>query len=154
MSRRPECHPLQKTTCEFLGTNKESQDLAVDIINRNLNGAIGQVLNFTGDRLIGLLQDVRRHLREQGQELVLLIEDLARLQGLDLSLLEALIEEGNEENGLCDLRWAAAVTTGYYIQLPNTVHTRMNYVFRMDLPTDGEDGAIGVDDIVASPQSI
>ena len=25
----------------------------------------------------------------------------------------------------------------------------MNYVFRMDLPTDGEDGSIGVDDIVA-----
>ena len=122
--------------------------MAVDMINRNLNRAIGQVLNFTGDRLIRLLQDVRLHLREQGQELVLLIEDLARLQGLDLSLLEALIEEGNQENGLCELRWAAAVTTGYYTRLPNTVHTRMSYVFRMDFPTDGEDGSIGVDDIV------
>ena len=139
---------IAKATCEFLGSNKESQQLAVDIINRNLNRAIGQVLNFSGDRLIRLLQDVRRHLRNQGQELVLLIEDLARLQGLDLSLLEALIEEGNQENGLCELRWAAAVTTGYYTRLPNTVHTRMSYVFRMDLPTDGEDGSIGVDDIV------
>ncbi len=140
---------IAMNTCEFLGSSKESRDLAVNLINRNLNGAISQVLNFTGDRLIALLQDVRCHLRKQGQELVLLIEDLARLQGLDLPLLEALIEEGNQGNGLCQLRWAAAVNRGYYRQLPNTVHTRMNYVLRMDRPTDGEDGSIGADDIVA-----
>ena len=144
-----EMGPDARNTCDFLRSNRESQDLSVDIINRNLNTAISHVLNFTGDRLIGLLQDVRHHLREQGQELVLLVEDLARLQGLDLSLLEALIEEGNQENGLCGLRWAAAVTTGYYTRLPNTVQTRMNYVLRMDLPTDGEDGSLGTDDIVA-----
>ena len=138
-----------RKTCDFLRSNSEGQDLAVGIINRNLNRAIGQVLNFTGDRLIGLLQDVRRHLREQGKELVLLVEDLARLQGLDLSLLEALIEEGNEANGLCELRWAAAVTTGYYTRLPNTVHTRMNFVLQMDIPTKEVGGSIGTDDIVA-----
>ena len=97
---------------------------------------------------IGLLQDVRRHLREQGKELVLLVEDLARLQGLDLSLLEALIEEGNEANGLCGLRWAAAVTTGYYTRLPDTIHTRMNFVLQMDIPTEEAGGSIGADDIV------
>ena len=138
-----------RDTCDFLRSNLESQELAVSIINRNLNGAIGQVLNFTGDRLIGLLQDVRRHLRGQGKELVLLVEDLARLQGLDLSLLEALIDEGNEASGLCELRWAAAVTTGYYTRLPNTVHTRMNFVLQMDIPTEGAGGSIGANDIVA-----
>ena len=138
-----------RDTCDFLRSNSQSQELAVSIINRNLNKAIGQVLNFTGDRLIGLLQDVRRHLREEGQELVLLVEDLARLQGLDLSLLEALIEEGNEANGLCELRWAAAVTTGYYIRLPNTVHTRMNFVLQMNIPTEGAGGMIGAGEVVA-----
>ena len=138
-----------RNTCHFLSSNLESQDLAVGIINRNLNRAIGQVLNFTGDRLIGLLQELRRHLREQRKELVLLVEDLARLQGLDLSLLEALIEEGNEANGLCELRWAAAVTTGYYARLPNTVHTRMNFVLEMDIPTEGAGGSMGASDVVA-----
>ena len=94
-------------------------------------------------------QEVRRHLRTQGKELVLLVEDLARLQGLDMSLLEALVEVGNEDNGLCRLRWAAAVTSGYYARLPNTVQTRMNYVLQMDFPTDGEIGSISADDIVA-----
>ena len=138
-----------RNTCDFLRSNLESQGTAVEVINRNLDTAIRRVLNFTGDRLIGLLADVRRNLSAQGKELVLLIEDLARLQGLDLSLLEALIEEGTQENGLCTLRWAAAVTTGYYTRLPNTVHTRMNYVLSMDLPTDGEEGSIEADDIVA-----
>ena len=136
-------------TCLFLNSNPEAQGLAVEIINRNLNRAIVQVLNFSGDRIIRLFQEVRRHLRTQGKELVLLVEDLARLQGLDMSLLEALVEVGNEDNGLCRLRWVAAVTSGYYTRLPNTVQTRMNYVLQMDYPTDGENGSIGTDDIVA-----
>ena len=138
-----------RNTCDVLRSSREGQDLAVDIINRNLNRAIVQVLNFSGDRLIRLLQEVRRHLRTQGKELVLLVEDLARLQGLDLSLLEALVEVGNEDNGLCYLRWAAAVTSGYYTRLPNTVQTRMNYVFQMDHQIEGEDGSIRTDGIVA-----
>lgn len=134
--------------CDFLRSSPESQEMSVDILNRNLNRAIVQVLNFSGDRLIRLLQEVRRELRVQGKELVLLIEDLARLQGLDLSLLEALVEVGNEDNGLCRLRWAAAVTSGYYTRLPNTIQTRMNYAFRMDYPTEGEDSSIGMDGIL------
>ena len=134
--------------CHSLRIDPEAQSMAVEIINRNLHKAIGQVLNFTGDRLIRLLADIRRHLRVQGQELVLLVEDLARLQGLDLSLLEALIEEGNEDNGLCTLRWAAAVTTGYYARTPDTVKTRMNFVLNMDIPTGGESDSFDEKSIV------
>ncbi len=138
---------------DFLCLDTENQATAVDIINRNLHRAIGQVLHFTGDRLIQLLSDVRRHLRQQGQELVLLIEDLARLQGLDLALLEALIVEGrsSDDDGLCTLRWVAAVTTGYYYspRVPDTVKTRMNFVLDMDLPTGGEYPLINDFSIVA-----
>ena len=138
-----------RSICDFLRIAPEAQSVAVDIINRNLNGAIGHVLNFTGDRLNELLSDVRRHLRTRGQELVLLVEDLARLQGLDLSLLEALIEEGSSTNGLCTLRWAAAVTTGYYSRIPDTVKTRMNWVLNMDLSTNDDDTKLGQKAVVA-----
>ena len=138
-----------RDACDFLRSDANSQDLAVNIINRNLDRAIGQVLDFTGDRLIALLEDVRSNLRKQRRELILLVEDLARLQGLDLSLLEALITEGNQQNGLCPLRWAAAVTTGYYSRLPDTVQTRMDYTLWMDRPTDREEGSIGPADITS-----
>ena len=134
--------------CDVLRSDQDAQDVAVEIINRSLDRAIGQVMNFTGDHLIRLLQDVRRHLRARGQEMILLVEDLARLQGLDLSLLEVLIEEGSTNNELCTLRWAAAVTTGYYERIPDTVKTRMNYVLNMDIPTGGEANSINEDSLL------
>lgn len=143
---------MSRAACDiadFLRLDRDSQLMAVEIINRNLNRAIGQVLNFTGDRLIRLLNEVRRHLRMQGKELVLLIEDLARCQGLDLALLDALIDEGNDDNGLCTLRWAVAMTTGYYERMKDTVKTRMNFVLHMDLPTSGEHRLVNEFSIVA-----
>jgi len=133
---------------DFLRLDRDSQLMAVEIINRNLDRAIGQVLNFTGDRLMRLLSEVRCHLRSQEKELVLLIEDLARCQGLDLALLDALIDEGNDENGLCTLRWAVAMTTGYYSRMNNTVKTRMNFLLHMDLPTSGEHRLIDESSII------
>ena len=131
-----------RRTLDYLRADDKSQRLAVKIINRNADRAVPQMMNFTADRLGQLFADVRKHLRSQGQELVLLVEDLARLQGLDLALLNALIEEGNDENGLCTLRWAAAVTTGYYAQLANSVKTRMTFVLDMDLSREGDEPII------------
>ena len=136
-----------RSVCDFLRNDPVAQQIAVEIINRNLDRAIGQVLNFTGDHLIRLLRDVRKHLRSSGQEMILLVEDLARLQGLDLSLLEALIEEGSTNNGLCPLRWAAAVTTGYYERIPDTVKTRMNFLINMDLSTSGDNNPVHGDSL-------
>lgn len=109
--------------------------LALDIINRNLNTAITLTLSLTGDSLIELMNDIRRFLRSQNKELILLIEDFARLQGVDRALLQALTipaSLGGEQ--LCELRWAMAVTTGYYTQTADTVQTRMNFIVSMDLP--------------------
>ena len=128
-----------RRTIDFLRVDDKSQHLAVKIINRNADRAIPQMMNFTADRLGQLFADVRKYLRSQGQELVLLVEDLARLQGLDLALLDALIEEGNDENRLCTLRWAAAVTTGYYTQLADSVKTRITFVLDMDMSREGEE---------------
>ena len=125
---------------DFLRPDEEAQNYAVTIINRNLDRAIGNVMNFTGEQLIRLLNDVRRHLRSNDQEMILLVEDLARLQGLDLSLLTALIDPGTAENELCTIRWAAAVTTGYYARVPDTVKTRMNYALSVDLSSGDDSG--------------
>ncbi len=128
----------------------EYLDFAVDIINRNLDAAIGRMLNFTGDQLIQLMKDVRQFLYQEGKKLILLIEDFARTQGIDGALLETLIESGRTDaNGLCELRWAMAVTTGYYERLPNTVQTRMTFVIDMNLPVGGENALIDNNDIIA-----
>lgn len=128
----------------------EYLDMSVEIINRNLDAAIGRMLNFTGDQLIELMQDVRHYLYIEGKKLILLIEDFARMQGIDTALLQALIESSRRGGrGLCELRWAMAVTTGYYERLPNTVQTRMSFVVDMDLPVRGSNALIQDGDIVA-----
>lgn len=130
-----------QSVVRLLQGDAELVQAALHLINRNLSKAISQCLNFTGDQLIELMLDVRRGLKAEGQSLILLIEDFARLQGIDGALLQALIESASEENGLCELRWAMAVTRGYYEQrVPATVQTRMQFVIDMDVPTGHADG--------------
>lgn len=119
----------------LLGDGKV-REAAVAVINRNLRPAIQRVLNFSGEQLGELMAEVRRHLAACDQELVLLIEDFTRLQGLDQALLDALLV-GSERDGPGDLsvlRWAMAVTKGYYLErVDKTVQSRLDFVVDMDL---------------------
>ena len=104
---------------------------AAKVVNQVLDKAIQRSLEFSGDRLIELLTDVRRSLGKEDIQLVLLIEDLARLQGIDMALLQALSAETKDPE-LCDMRWAVAVTRGYYSRLPASFITRVVETVDMD----------------------
>lgn len=136
-----------ETTRELLSdlrANRKEQEWSLAIINRNLSNALAALLNFTGDQLITLMEEVRSALYAERKELVLLIEDFARLQGVDQALLQALtVESGPGENKLCTLRWAMAVTGGYYAQLDATAKTRMTAVVEMDLTPEFGGGTFG-----------
>lgn len=122
---------------ELLG-DEDLKQQAVDWINKKLNDAIIQMLNFQGADLITLMEDVRVSLAEQNIELVLLIEDFAVLQGIDLQLLDALLVKPRQIEGrqLCDLRVALACTTGYFQTLPDTVRSRIEFRVRLDVDTN------------------
>jgi len=115
--------------------------LAAALVNRALDGAaIARAFSFSGDRVTALMSELRRHLRREGRELVLLIEDFARLQGIDRALLQALLTQGDES--LCDIRWAIAATTGFFETVADTVYTRMTFFVDMDRsPGDQRAGA-------------
>jgi hypothetical protein len=113
---------------------------ALRIVNLGTDKAIGNLLDFPDDRLLGLMRDVRRHLGSRGEALVLLVEDFAVMQGVDYALLQALTERATgEEDGLCEIRWAMAMTDGYYEVLPDTFKDRMDLVVGMDLQTLGQE---------------
>jgi len=108
------------------------QEVAVDVLNASLEIAIPQVVGMSGERLMELMLDVRKSLAAQEVELVLLIEDFAKLQGIDRQLLEALIVRPDQAGEtLCPMRTALACTTGYYRNFADTVRTRAS--FRVDL---------------------
>lgn len=119
---------------QFLVADEEMQRHAVDWMNQHLDDAIAHVLQFSGEDLLRLMLDVREALGEQGMELVVLIEDFAKLQGIDQQLLEALLVERNQagRGTLSPLRTALAVTSGYFDKLPDTVRERIRFRVNMD----------------------
>lgn len=130
---------LAQDAIDYIKGEPGMEERAIDLMNRNLNAAIGQTLNFTADNLIELMNALRRYLAAKGKRLILLIEDFARLQGIDVALLQALITPpGQGDERLCEIRWAMAVTTGYFEPMAQTVRGRTTFVVDMDLsrPTE------------------
>lgn len=119
---------------DFIRGEAGMEQRAIDLMTRALEPAIAQTLNFTADDLIELMRNLRIHLAQRGQRLILLIEDFARLQGIDTALLQALVTPPRqEEDQLCELRWAMAVTTGYWrSRFDETVRTRATFLVDMD----------------------
>lgn len=104
--------------------------LAIDIINRNLDRAIARTLSFSGDRVEELMTRLRAYLKSQGQELVLLVEEFARLQGIDRALLQAITSQGDDRQ--CKIRTAIAVTTGFFQSVAETAYMRTTHIVDMD----------------------
>ena len=109
-----------------------------DWINRNLDHAISRLLNFNRDDLGEMFLNVRRSLHTQGRDLVLLIEDFAKLQGVDFALLDAIsVRPSNQPGGeLCRLRSIMAMTTGYYQRIEQTFSGRIDLAVDVDSVDD------------------
>ncbi len=119
----------------LMGANAAERATVIEIVNRHVDWAIGNCLNLSGDRLITLMLELRRHFRSNGRELVLLIEDFARLQGLDRALLQSILEQ---QSDLCVLRTVFASTSGFYESLDSTIKTRLTFVVDMDADAEHE----------------
>lgn len=104
--------------------------LAIRIVNRNLDRAVARTLSFSGDRVEELMTRLRIHLKSQGKELVLLIEEFARLQGIDRALLQAITSQGDDRQ--CRMRTAIAVTTGFFQSVAETAYMRTTHIIDMD----------------------
>lgn len=104
--------------------------IAIDIINRNMDKAVARTLSFSGDRVEELMARLRTHLKEEGRELVLLVEEFARLQGIDRALLQAITSHGDERQ--CRMRTAVAVTTGFFASVAETAYMRTTHIVDMN----------------------
>lgn len=98
---------------------------AVQVLNLALDPAKEDLLELGDGSLSTLFNEVRAQLLKDGKELVLLVEDLAVLSGMQGALMQVMITEavrtGKQE--LCAIRSAMAYTEGY-ANVPETVLTR------------------------------
>jgi hypothetical protein len=133
-----------------LYSNDEIQKATIDWLNQHLDQAISQVLSLGREDLQRLMREVRETLAEQGIELVLLIEDFAKLQGIDREVLEAVLARPQQpgRKPLCAIRTALACTTGYFDSLRlDTVRQRITFSVNLDIGTVSEQSLVTQGDI-------
>ncbi|GAC86132.1 hypothetical protein GP2_055_00150 [Gordonia paraffinivorans NBRC 108238] len=133
-----------------VASNPSLQSEAVRLLNKVLDTAVTKAANLN----VGDVSSAFKKLRENlvGHEIILLIEDIALIQGVRRDLLDAIVEVGviQGEERLASVRTMLAVTTGYYQALPDTFRTRAEgssptYVVDMQLKGDGSDDQMLVD---------
>lgn len=130
-----------------LGSLPALKSKAVDLINEALPSAVKRVFISDQVDLIEVFREVRRELLAAGKEMVLFIEDLTVLHGVEREFLDAIIEPARSSNGdLCALRVLFAVTEGHFDGL-ETVRTRCEDAYRLDA-TYGPDG-VGHEDAMS-----
>ncbi|HET8658045.1 MAG TPA: protein DpdH [Micromonosporaceae bacterium] len=126
------------------------RELAARLLTENLDSAVLRLTDLDGGQLAETMIDIRREFHRRGQEIVLLVEDFALIQGIQRDLLDAISEAGVREGRqeLATVRTLMAVTGGYFKSLPETVKTRaaasVPYVYELDVPMGA--GPVGVGD--------
>ena len=102
--------------------------LAVTMMNEALPRAVREMIGLKSGDLYQIFLQVREALQEADKRLVLLVEDLALLRGVETELVDAMIETPDPDGTrtLCVIRSAVAVTTGYFDSL-RTALTRIDH---------------------------
>ena len=126
----------------YLLADPRAREDVVAWINANLSWSLTRVLDMSRDDLMMLLAEVRRSLGAEGKELILLIEDFAKLQGIDYALLDALgVQPVQDDKRLCPIRSLIAVTTGYYRDFYATVANRITLAVTLDIERQSGDNS-------------
>ncbi|RZS64544.1 hypothetical protein EV187_2931 [Agromyces ramosus] len=133
-----EASELARAAFRRISSDPQLQVAAVKLLNDHLDVAVMRAANLG----VGSVQNAFMALREHlvGQEIVLLIEDFALIQGIRRDLLDAIVEVGTVggTEKYAPVRTMMAVTSGYYSALPDTFRTRAEasspiYVVDVDL---------------------
>lgn len=104
------------------------------VLTRVLNEALPRATSLTlglrsGQDIREVFHEARRMLKREDRELRLIFEDLAQLGSLDKEILDQFTYVGTE---LTPIRAVFAITSGKYIELENTVKTRVDHLYQMD----------------------
>lgn len=100
---------------EILYENRKGiRSNVANYLNTKIDTVIQRTIKLNAGDLNGILEKIRIKLKEINKNLILFIEDITAFTGVDKGVIESLIVEHREDNGLCRLFSVIGVTTGYY----------------------------------------
>jgi len=111
----------------MLGRNHQLRSTAVEVLNRELAAAKSAVFLGSGVDLPGVFDEMRKELKAQNRELVLYIEDLVLLHGIDRELAQVFTEGRGRAGDRCGMRVVIAVTEGYLASGFETLNSRARH---------------------------
>lgn len=114
----------------------------IEALNCRRNDAIQNVLGISAQGLKTLFRRVREALAQQGQRLVLLLEDITSWEGLDDSLIDALVfnaaaRGGQDATQVCPLISVVGITPAYYEKLAANYRQRITHEIRLGQSSGG-----------------
>lgn len=126
--------------------------MMVRALNARRNQAVQGVLGVSAEALKRLFMELRAELARQDQDkpererrrLVLLLEDVTMWEGLDDSLVDALVADATlrDDGDVCPLISVIGLTTEYYRQLKTNYQQRITHSVRLGVSPDGQSGEI------------
>tara|TARA_R110002167_G_scaffold137654_1_gene324726 strand:- start:19610 stop:22669 length:3060 start_codon:yes stop_codon:yes gene_type:complete len=133
--------PARKAISDLrLDTDKEQRKKAVEMLNEAIGKAtqtaFQQLFQFNNGNFQDLFKEIRKHLKNLGRTLVILVEDLAAISAIEDVLIDCLLEESQED--LCVLRSVLAVTTGYHGYMRRQVTIRSRALFEWHIEQDSD----------------
>lgn len=96
------------------GNRREIRSKVSEYLNSKIDTVIQRTIKLNATDLNSILEKIRKKLKELNKNLVFFIEDITSFTGIDKGVIESLIVEHREDNGLCRLFSIIGVTTGYY----------------------------------------
>jgi hypothetical protein len=115
-----------------------------EVLNKALQEAWPALVGLQRGNLREAMLEIRRQLKTQGKQLLLLVEDLSVSQGMDAELIESLqVSPGDGGRDLCALRSMVGVTTDDFNVMRENIAGRISIAVSFDLPFGSdEDGTI------------
>ena len=120
---------IRRTMAEQLGASFK----LMEALNRRRNDAVQSVIGVSAAALKRLFERVRGELARRGQRLVLLLEDITSWEGLDDSLIDALVlnSETRAEGDLSPIISVVGVTPEYYDKLAGNYRQRITHEIQL-----------------------
>lgn len=130
---------VQEVADDISRDNSKQREQLTRYLNFLLtNYAISRTTNLSASDLREMFNELRRHLRQQGQNLALFIEDITAFTGIDAGLIDVLITQhtGGDNRAFCRLTSVIGITDAYFADnLPDNVRERITHQLTLNART-------------------
>jgi DNA-binding transcriptional ArsR family regulator len=125
---------------EELGAKAEHTSRLLAALRARMNHAVQDLLGVSGQALKKAFMRLREELALRGKRLVLMLEDITSMQGVEDQMMNVMIASSETETNrsLCDLITVAGVTPHFFQQLFDVGNQRQRITFHVQFGEKGE----------------